>query len=229
MLYRPALHGNWNAPSLARRALKDKFPPTPTVPLTTVLQNRQVFLPLLLPAAIAAGSSNDVTNTSCCRYNCMRSWWWVEVQDETCRAVFRYNKLCNFASCWIYIGITLQTCIRPSRFVTPWLSVQILAKCIQTARHYRMFRCCGLHPASYSCIEIMFLSDGFRSLAQSLLENAAIVLRRVTSIRYFQAFPSASFVFILCYATRNVCVGLSIIKWSQKPSQMYQSGWWMNI
>ena len=44
MLYRPALHGNWNALSLARTALKDKFP-TPTVPLTTVLQNRQVFMP----------------------------------------------------------------------------------------------------------------------------------------------------------------------------------------
>ena len=44
VLYRPALHGNWNVLSLARRALKDKFP-TPTVPLTTVLQNRQVFLP----------------------------------------------------------------------------------------------------------------------------------------------------------------------------------------
>jgi hypothetical protein len=44
MLYRPALHGNWNALSLARRALKDKFP-TPTVPFTAVLPNRQVFLP----------------------------------------------------------------------------------------------------------------------------------------------------------------------------------------
>jgi hypothetical protein len=43
MFYRPALHGNWNALSLARRALKDKFP-TPIVPLTTVLKNRQVFL-----------------------------------------------------------------------------------------------------------------------------------------------------------------------------------------
>jgi hypothetical protein len=42
MLYIPALH-NWNALSNARIALKDKFP-TPTVPLTTVLQNRQVFL-----------------------------------------------------------------------------------------------------------------------------------------------------------------------------------------
>jgi len=44
MLYRPALHGNWYALSLARRALKDKFS-TPTIPLTTVLPNRQVFLP----------------------------------------------------------------------------------------------------------------------------------------------------------------------------------------
>jgi hypothetical protein len=44
VFYRPALHGNWNALSIARRALKDKFP-TPTVPLKTVLQNRQVFLP----------------------------------------------------------------------------------------------------------------------------------------------------------------------------------------
>ena len=44
MLYRPELHGNWNALSLAWRALKDKFSML-TVPLTTVLQNRQVFLP----------------------------------------------------------------------------------------------------------------------------------------------------------------------------------------
>jgi hypothetical protein len=44
MLYRPALHGNWNALSLARRALKDKYPML-TVPLTALLQNRQVFLP----------------------------------------------------------------------------------------------------------------------------------------------------------------------------------------
>ena len=44
MLYRPALHGNWNALSLASTALKHKFS-TPTVLLTAVLQNRQVFLP----------------------------------------------------------------------------------------------------------------------------------------------------------------------------------------
>jgi len=60
MLYRPALHGNWNALSLARRALMDKFPP-PTVPLTAVLPNRQVFLPdpvltlnLLAPTTVDA-------------------------------------------------------------------------------------------------------------------------------------------------------------------------------
>jgi hypothetical protein len=43
MHYSPALHGNWNALSLTRRALKDKFPMT-TVPLTILLPNRQVFL-----------------------------------------------------------------------------------------------------------------------------------------------------------------------------------------
>jgi hypothetical protein len=42
-------------------------------------------------STIAADSSNGVTNTSCCRYSCMRSWWWVEVPSETCRAVSRYK------------------------------------------------------------------------------------------------------------------------------------------
>jgi len=32
-----------------------------------------------------------VTNTRCYRYSCMRSWWWVEVPPETCRAVSRYK------------------------------------------------------------------------------------------------------------------------------------------
>jgi hypothetical protein len=42
-------------------------------------------------STIAADGSNGVTNTRCCRYSCMRSWWWVEVPPETCRAVFRYK------------------------------------------------------------------------------------------------------------------------------------------
>ena len=65
------------------------------------LSHRYCYLPL------AAGSSNGVTNTRHCRYSCMRSWWWVGVPPETCRAVSSYNKMCNVASCWIYIGIFL--------------------------------------------------------------------------------------------------------------------------
>jgi len=37
------------------------------------LQHMVFVTPLLLPDAIAAGSSNGVTNTRCCRYSCMRS------------------------------------------------------------------------------------------------------------------------------------------------------------
>jgi len=55
-----------------------------------------------------AGGSNGVTNIRCCKYSCLHSWWWVVVPPETCRAVSRYNKLCNVASCWIYIKIFLQ-------------------------------------------------------------------------------------------------------------------------
>ena len=37
------------------------------------LQHLVFVRPLLLPAAIAAGSSNGLKNTRCCRYSCMRS------------------------------------------------------------------------------------------------------------------------------------------------------------
>ena len=37
------------------------------------LQHLVFATPLLLPAAIAPGSSNGVTNTRCCRYSCLRS------------------------------------------------------------------------------------------------------------------------------------------------------------
>ena len=73
------------------------------------LSDRYCYLPLSWKSSnsstVAAGSSNGVTNTRCCRYSCMRSWWWVGVPPKTRRAVSRYNKLCNVASCWIYIGI----------------------------------------------------------------------------------------------------------------------------
>jgi hypothetical protein len=35
------------------------------------LQHLIFVTPLLLPAAIAAGSSNGVANTRCCRYSCV--------------------------------------------------------------------------------------------------------------------------------------------------------------
>jgi hypothetical protein len=43
MLYKPMLPGICNSLSLTRRARKEKFP-MPTVPLTAVLPNHQVFL-----------------------------------------------------------------------------------------------------------------------------------------------------------------------------------------
>jgi len=51
------------------------------------LQHLIFVRPLLLPASIAAGSSSGVTNTRCCRYSCLRFWWWVMILPETCRAV----------------------------------------------------------------------------------------------------------------------------------------------
>jgi hypothetical protein len=37
------------------------------------LQHLVLVTPLLLPAAVAAGSSNGVTNTIYCKYSCLRS------------------------------------------------------------------------------------------------------------------------------------------------------------
>jgi len=51
------------------------------------LQHLVFVTPLLLSSTIATDSSNSVTNTRCCRYSCLRSWWRVMVPLETCRAV----------------------------------------------------------------------------------------------------------------------------------------------
>jgi len=42
-------------------------------------------------STIAADSSNGVTITRCCKYSCLRPWWWVEVPPEICGAVSRYK------------------------------------------------------------------------------------------------------------------------------------------
>jgi hypothetical protein len=69
------------------------------------LQYLLIVTLLLLRTAIAANSSNGVTNTRNCRYSCFHSWWWVMVPAETCTAVSRWNKLFNVASSWTYIRI----------------------------------------------------------------------------------------------------------------------------
>jgi len=53
------------------------------------LQHLVFVTQLLLPAAIAADSSNGLRNTRYCRYSCLRSWWWVVLPPEPCRAVAR--------------------------------------------------------------------------------------------------------------------------------------------
>ena len=55
---------------------------------TLYLQYLVLVKPLLLPAAIAGGSSNGLTSTRYCKYS-VRSWWWVATPPETCRAVFQ--------------------------------------------------------------------------------------------------------------------------------------------
>ena len=75
----------------------------------TQLWQHLVFVtPLVLPVAIAAGSTNGGTNTRCCRYSCLRSWWWVVVPPEHVEQFPDINKLCNVAACWTYIGIFLR-------------------------------------------------------------------------------------------------------------------------
>jgi hypothetical protein len=63
------------------------------VSVTTFLLSAAIVeeLELVWVCTIAADSRNGVTNTRCCRYSCMRSWWWVKVPPETCRAVSRYK------------------------------------------------------------------------------------------------------------------------------------------
>ena len=59
------------------------------------LSNRYCYLPLSWKSwnssTIAAGSSNGLTNTRCCRYSCVCSLWWVEIPPKTYRAVYRYK------------------------------------------------------------------------------------------------------------------------------------------
>jgi hypothetical protein len=58
-------------------------------------------------STIAAGSSNGVTNTRCCRYSlCAPDDGW-RYHPKHVKQFSDINKLSNVASCWIYIGTLL--------------------------------------------------------------------------------------------------------------------------
>jgi hypothetical protein len=61
-----------------------------------------------ISSTIAADSSNGVKNNRCSRYICLRSWWWVVYHEKQVEQFPDINKLCNVASCWIYIRINMK-------------------------------------------------------------------------------------------------------------------------
>jgi hypothetical protein len=77
MLYKQALHGNWNALRLAITALKEKFPKS-TVPLTDVLKYSQVFVPdhIELRNLHTVGSNKFACIRSLCQLLIWRSRVW---------------------------------------------------------------------------------------------------------------------------------------------------------
>ena len=118
MLYRPGLHGNWNALSLAGRALKDKFP-TPTVPLTAVLPNRQVFLqdPVF----------SFWYRTYCCVWNTTIIYIYIYMYSV------EHNNI--LFHCWLPVSV-VTAIIRPMLYKTlkGWLHVL-----------HKMLGCMGFH------------------------------------------------------------------------------------
>jgi hypothetical protein len=92
-------------------------------------------------STIDAGSNNSVTYTRCCRYSFMHSWWWVEYHPKNVEQFPDINKLCNVASCWIYIGIL-------SNSVTHLVTPTIILYCVTgTYSHI-----CGMWPKSQPLI-----------------------------------------------------------------------------
>ena len=79
------------------------------------LQYMVLVKPLLLPAAIAAGSSNGLTNTRCCRFSCAPDDGWG-VHPKHVEQFTEINKLCNVASCWLYFGKSCSPIVGSNKF-----------------------------------------------------------------------------------------------------------------
>jgi hypothetical protein len=90
------------------------------------LQHLVLVRPLLLPAAIAVWQIADAVDTVVCAPD--DGWWYHTKYVEQFPDI---NKLCNIASCWIYIRIllrctdpwTLNVCMKFN--VNPQLSVTL--------------------------------------------------------------------------------------------------------
>ena len=65
--------------------------------------------PLLLPAAIVAGSSNGLTNTRYCKYSCVLLMTGGDTTQNMDSSFPEINKLRNVASCWKYIKRNTHT------------------------------------------------------------------------------------------------------------------------
>ena len=69
-----------------------KFPlhfPSRASPCAITFQLDSTCRCRLNSSTIAASSSKGLTNTRCCGYSCMCSWWWVGDPPETCRLFYR--------------------------------------------------------------------------------------------------------------------------------------------
>jgi hypothetical protein len=64
-------------------------------------------------STIEADSSNGVTNTRCCRYSCMRSWWWMVIPPETAE---QFPDKINYVTLHLvgYIYIFFAVALRPN-------------------------------------------------------------------------------------------------------------------
>jgi hypothetical protein len=85
-------------------------------------------------STIAADSSNDVTNTRCCRYSCICSWWWMEVPPEASRAV---SVLASFT-----LAFALQ---QRKSTKTPFKYISVNS-CYQYIKHHCKGRLLQRHP-----------------------------------------------------------------------------------
>jgi hypothetical protein len=131
-------------------------------------------------STIAADRSNGVTNTRCCRYSCSAPDDGWKYHPKHVEQFLDINKLCNFASCSIYIGIVLGAhyILHISR-----IRVNLSAVCFQLTQS-RCFSCVvyvtdtmnlvGDQPDAQFLLEYVYLNP------LHVPSNSVLTLRRTT-------------------------------------------------